>query len=132
MHEHILVEEEQKEAPKRSFALITRRWALLATICTSPVFFLFAFFGDPGRGMAAAIATGMITVAVRYFWDLKRHLWFWITIGLTALLHVPLVWFIPWPDNQYTYIQLLPLALLDFAIVYGVIRLAENAIGENS
>jgi hypothetical protein len=92
------------------------------------LFFLFAYLGDPGRGMAAAGSVGMIAVAVRYFWDLRSRTWFWVTIGFTILAHVPVIVLIRWPFNKYSYVQMLPIGLLDFAIAYGVVRLVEFAV----
>lgn len=114
---------------RRSFDSITSRWGALVGLCCSPLFFVFAYFGDPGRGMAAMISSGLIVVLVKYFWDLRNRVWFWITIAFIVGLHVALVLLIPWPDNDYRGIQLLPFALLDFGIVYGIIRLVESAAG---
>jgi hypothetical protein len=113
---------------KRSFSSITRKWALLVSMGISLVFLFFAFLGDPGRGMAAAVSAGMIAVATRYFWDLRQRTWFWIAIGFIILINVPLIVLIPWPFKQYSYVQMLPIGFLDFAIAYGIIRLLELVI----
>ena len=111
---------------RRSFDSISKRWALLVGVCCLPLLFVFAYLGDTGRGMAAAISAYIIAVAVRYFWDLRRRIWFWVTIALIVCLHAALVRFIAWPDRDYRGVQLLPIGLLDFAVAYGVIRLVEN------
>ncbi len=116
--------EMEENRPKRSFGSISRKWALLVVVCVSPLLFLFH---DEARGVAAAFSAGMIAVAVRYFWDLRNRMWFCATISFIALLHVPVILFVRWPFNQrYTYVQMLPVAFLDFALIYGVIRLAER------
>lgn len=79
--------------------------------------------------MAAAVSAGMTAVAVRYFWDLRKRTWFWVTIASIVLLHVPLILLIRWPSKQWSYVQLLPIGLLDFGIAYGIIRLAEKVFG---
>ena len=93
---------------KQSIDSITKTWALLAGVCVSPLFFLFAYFGDPGRGRAAFVIAGMIALAARFLWDLRTRVWFWITITIVALLHVPLILFIPWGSQPLTYVALLP------------------------
>ena len=114
----------EENRPKRSFGSISRKWALVAGIFAGSLIFLFA---DEARGAAAAYSALMIAVAVRYFWDLRNRIWFWLTILFIALLHVPVILFVRWPFNQhYTYVQMLPIAFLDFALMYGVIRLAER------
>ncbi len=62
---------------KESIDSTTKTWALLAGVCVSPLFFLFAYFGDPGRGRAAFVCATGIAVATRFLWDLRRRVWFW-------------------------------------------------------
>ena len=111
---------------KQSIDSVTKKWAIVAGIYTSPLFILFAYFGDPGRGQAAWVCAGSLATATRFLWDLRTRVWFWLTISIIALLHVPLILLIPWPFKQLTYIALLPAGLLDFGIAYGIIRLVEN------
>ena len=61
---------------KQSMDSVTRKWALLAGICTSPLFILFAYFGDPGREQAAWVCAISIVVAARFLWDLRTRVWF--------------------------------------------------------
>jgi hypothetical protein len=132
MHEWRLETEETQghTGPKRSFASISRKWGLIAGICAFSLSFLFH---DEVKGAAASYSAAMIAVAVRYFWDLRKRIWFWITVIFIVLLHVPVILFIRWPFNQhYNYVQMLPPALLDFAIMYGIIRLVERAVENNS
>lgn len=121
--------------PNRSFDFFTRKWTFLVILCVAPTYILFACFGDPGRGLTAYVSLAMITVAIRYFWDLRHRLWFWVTVAFIALMHILGILFFRFPDKHWNqvqhwnYIQLLPFGLLDFAVVYGIIRLAESVIG---
>ena len=114
------------ENRQQSIDSVTKKWAIVAAICTSPLFILFAYFGDPGRGQAAMVSAISLATATRFLWDLRTRVWFWLTISIIALLHVPLILLVPWPLKQLTYIALLPAGLLDFGIAYGIIRLVEN------
>jgi hypothetical protein len=67
-------------------------------------------------------------IAVRVRWDLKKHLWFWITVAIVAACQIPLVLFIPWTSKSYPGYALLPIGVLDFAVIYGAIKLAEKAV----
>jgi hypothetical protein len=111
---------------------ITRKWVTIMAVCTLPIWGLYAYFGDPGRGQAAWVSSIAICFAVRYFWDLKNCLWFWVTITIIVLVHVPLIVLIPWPFKQLTYIAALPFGFADFGIAYGIIQLAENVVEKNS
>jgi hypothetical protein len=116
---------------KQSIDSVTKKWVIVAGICTSPLFILFAYFGDPGRGQAAWVSAISLATATRFLWDLRRRVWFWLTISIIALLHVPLILLVAWPLKQLTYIALLPAGLLDFGIAYGIIRLVENMMERN-
>jgi hypothetical protein len=107
---------------------LTRGWAILVAICTSPIYILFVYLGDSGRGRAAWVIAGMIALATRLVWDLKTRVWFWVTIAIITALHIPAILLIPWGDQNLSYVALLPLGLLDLGITYGIIRLVENAI----
>jgi len=78
--------------------------------------------------MAAWVSAGMISLAARFLWDLKDKAWYWITIAVIVLLHVPLILLVPWPLKQWSYVQLLPMGLLDFGLAYGIIRLVEKVM----
>ena len=111
--------------------LFTRRWLLLMLLSLVPFYSLFAFLGYPGKGRAAGICAAAIITAVRARWEVRKQLWFWVAVGILSALHVPLILLIPWTTASYPAFALLPVAVVDFAIVYGCIRLAEKAIGRS-
>ncbi|MGA8740615.1 MAG: hypothetical protein WB561_05450 [Terracidiphilus sp.] len=118
---------EMEDAEDRSpFGRLTRESAVVALLCALPFFLFFAYLGDPAKGRAAAGSVGMIVLVVWMSWDLKKHMWFWTTIATLVLLHLPLVLFIPWTNTNYPGVVLLPFGLLDLAIMYGCIKLAER------
>jgi hypothetical protein len=100
--------------------------AILIAVCASPLFFLFTYFGDPGRGRAAAICAFVILLCGRIFWSLRRLALFWLALTIVALGQVPFIVLIRWTDRDYPGVVLLPVAFLDFAIVYGVFKLVEK------
>ena len=120
-------EANMKEAnSSQSSDVFTRKWTLVAILCMVPAFALFAYFGDPGRGRAAAGSTIVIMYAARGCWDLRRHTWFWVTLSIFIALHVLLVLLVPWTSKSYPGPILFPIAVLDYAIVYGCIKLVEK------
>ena len=104
---------------------ITKKSVILTTLSVSPLFFLFVYFGDPGRGRAAGVGAAVIAVCARMFWDLRKHIWYWLALIVAVLCNAALVAFIPWNSNEYPGIVLLPIALPDFAAVYGAFKLIE-------
>jgi len=106
---------------------LTRKWLLIIILCMTVPFVLFAFLGhDPGRGRAAAICTGVIMIAARARWDLRKHRWFWVVLTIISTFHVLLVLLIPWTSKSYPGLILFPVGVLDYALVYGIIKLVEK------
>jgi hypothetical protein len=110
------------ESPRK----LTAGFAYLIALCSSPMLIIFYFVGGLQLGFGAWICLTFVMLVVRIRWDLRRHVWFWITIGLTLLLQIPLVLVIPWNDRNLTWFILLPVAILDYAVVYGCVRFVEK------
>lgn len=109
-----------------------KEWPLLVGICASPLYFLFAYFGDPGRGQAATVCAIALAFAARPFWDLRNRVWYWITLVVITLLHILLILLVPWPYKQLSYVALLPAWFVDFVVAYKIIRLVENVVEKNA
>jgi hypothetical protein len=90
---------------------LTARLALIAVTCASPLFFVFALLGDPGKGRVALVCAAVTIIAVRSRWDLRERPWFWVTIATIIALHVPLVLLVRWPQNSYPGFTLAVIAL---------------------
>jgi hypothetical protein len=87
---------------------------------------VFAVLGKVHLGVGAWICSGLVILVVRTRWDLRMHVWFWITIVFAELLQAPIVLLIPWEDRNLTWITFLPVAVLDYGLVYGCVRLVEK------
>jgi len=112
---------------KGSFDRLSNLSVIVIALCASPLLFLFTYLGDPGRGRAAAICAGLILMCAKMFWSLRRNLLFWVALTIVIGYHVPLIMLISWGNRDYPGVVLLPLALPDFAIVFGAFKLAEIA-----
>jgi hypothetical protein len=114
-------------SPKQETEPVTSKFGFVTALCTSPIFIVSAYLGDPERGFTAWFSAMMVLVAIRLFWGLRKRAWFWVTIAVIALLHVLLVFFVSWPfPHHLSRIALLPVGLTDLAIAYGIIRLVER------
>jgi hypothetical protein len=92
-----------------------------------PMLLLFAYFGKEDVGLAVVIVLGVMAVAIKIRWNLRKHIWFWAIIAVILALHVPLVFMVRWPQgNAPTLFYTLPLGLVDFLIISGALRLAEK------
>lgn len=92
-----------------------------------PVFFLITFLSNADTGLAACIVLGMVMLAIKLRWHLRKHLWFWAVIGFILALHTPLVLMVRWPQgNVPTLFYTMPLGIADFLIILGAVQLAEK------
>jgi hypothetical protein len=76
---------------------------------------------------------GMIILAIKIRWNLRKHVWFWGTIIFILALHVPLVFLVRWPQgNVPTLIYTMPIGIADFFIILGAVGLAERLFLKDS
>lgn len=120
-----MTEIEGKEAPRE----LTTKWAYLTLFCTSPVLIAVALLGYPQRAFGAWMCSGFVMLAVRTRWDLRRHVWFWVTILFAIIIQTPFVVFIPWNSRHLSGAILLPIAVLEYCLVLGCVKLAEKLVG---
>jgi hypothetical protein len=98
-----------------------------------PVFFIFVFLGKAELGFNVMLVLGMVVLAVRLRWKLRSHAWFWATIVLVLLLHIPFLFLVHWPQtNVPTIAYSLPLGIADFLLISGAISLAQKVFGNGS
>ena len=110
----------------KSRSKVTRTAALLAMLLASPVFLFFIYLHKVEEGIGAWICAGIVVVSIIVRWDLRSSVWFWVAISIGALLQVPFVLFVPWTNRYMSFVSFLPFGLLDYALVYGCIKLAEK------
>jgi 4-amino-4-deoxy-L-arabinose transferase-like glycosyltransferase len=93
----------------------------------APVFLLITFLGNADMGLAACIVLGMVLLAIKIRWQLRKRVWFWAIIGFILALHVPLILTVRWPQgNVPTLFYTMPLGIADFLIISGALSLAER------
>ena len=103
----------------------------LIAICTLPVMLPFVLLNESGRGWNAWLFTMILVGIVRVRWELRGYIWFWLTVVGLLGLHVPLILWAPWTNVNYLGMAMAPVILVDFAVVYGVIKIAEMLFRQN-
>ncbi len=112
--------------------LPSAKWGLLAIVYSLPVLIVFAVLGDFRRGLTASICVALIVGIIKTYWILRKHAWFWITVTILAALHIPIVILLPIPaTRQFTVWELLPVAVLDLAVMYGCIKLVAKVMNND-
>ena len=99
---------------------------IAAIAAVSFIFFFFIVPNQPGKGGAIAVFAVGGGMAMRACWNLRHYAWFWIT--LTAIFGVQgwLIFVVPWSAERFPGIILVPIGLVDFAFVYGVVKLVQR------
>jgi hypothetical protein len=112
------------ESPRK----LTAKAAYLVLLCSLPILIVLAILGKVWLGFGAWICTGLVVLVARARWDLRRHIWFWMIIVFAELLQIPIVLLMPWNNRSLTWFSFLPVAVLDYGIIYGCVRLVEKTM----
>jgi hypothetical protein len=98
-----------------------------------PVFVLFVFLGNADLGLTVCIVLGMMMLAIKIRWNLRKHVWFWAVIVFILALHIPLFLIVRWPQGKLpTIFYTMPLGIADFLIISGALGLAERLLSKGS
>ncbi len=118
------------DPPESRLDRLTKSWALVTFVCSTPFLIFFYYRGEPGRGMVAMAFAITTLIVTRLFWDLRRSTWFWVSVVSTIAIHAAVVLLIPWPDSNHAR-GLLAIGLPDLFFVYGCFKLVEKMSVEN-
>ena len=115
---------EQLDEPKRERR--TDWTGTLIGLALLPVFFVFVWLDKAEMGFTVTIIVGMIILAIKLQWKLRKHIWFWATIAVVLAIHVPLIFIVRWPDTRIpTIAYSMPLGIADFLVISGAIALSK-------
>jgi hypothetical protein len=109
----------------RKFVL-ARKSSFMVGVGAIAVFAVFAALKQPQRGLIAAFSFAVIVMGAGTRWDLRRKLWYWVTILAICLLHMLFILKFKLPKMAYPTIILVPFAVVDFVAVVFSIFFAEK------
>ena len=101
----------------------------ITAICLSPVIFLFAYFGQLARGLAASCALGVIIIVIYVKRRFLQNTAFIVTMSILFLAHFALVMFLPFPPANFPGFVAVPIAFIDLFLILGVVQVVLNATG---
>jgi len=91
---------------------------------------LFFHFGKLALARPTIFSVIMIVTAIAMKRELRRRVWFWITITIIMVLHVLLILFVPWTTDWVPAIVMIPFGIADLyamlAILSGVGKFVER------
>ena len=111
---------------------LTGKSLYAALLCSLPILAVFAYFGRPDQGFGASACFTIVILAMISRWDLRKYGWFWVSIAIVVFIQIPIVVFIPWGEKGITGRGVFPIAIVDGALAYGFLKLAEMAIKRGS
>lgn len=106
-------------------------WAVLCwgAVCALIELLLLAFGRfDLALPTVNSIAVVGFTIALKR--KLGRHVWFWITMGILAALHVPLVLFVPWTTMWVPALAIAAIDSGDLILMLTILSVVSNLVGE--
>jgi hypothetical protein len=86
---------------------LTAKAAYLILLCLLPILIVFAILGKVWLGFGAWICSGLVMLVVRVRWDLRKQVWFWVTIACCELLQILIILLIPWNNRSLTWFSFL-------------------------
>ena len=102
-------------------------WGVLCImVVTIPLVLLFDRFGKSGLALPALDSTAILTLAIVIKWNLRRNVWFWITMAIVAVLHVLLILSVPWTDKWVPASTIAGIGVVDLVVILVVVSIVEN------
>jgi hypothetical protein len=97
-------------------------WGVLCGIVGGlVVMFLFDHFGKVALARPTLYSAAVVVAAVMMQWQLRRQIWFWVTMTAIAGLHIPLILFVPWTTNWVPAFVIVPFAAADLYAILTVL-----------
>lgn len=102
-------------------------WGVLCLILGSvPIYWLFDRFGRVTLSLPILNCVGMLALVIIVKWKLKRHAWFWGTMIILALLHVPLVLVVPWTTRWVPALIIGAIDSVDLIVMLAILAVVEK------
>jgi hypothetical protein len=104
-------------------------FALKVVLCLVPVVALFFAIGRADLARPVSIAIGAAAMAVRQKWEYHQRRWFWSVVAGVALIHLPILIYVAFPNRWIPAVLLMPFAIADYIIMIVAIRIAAKQFG---
>jgi hypothetical protein len=111
---------------------LTLSWKSLLAIfvCALLIGLLFNFLGKSALERPTGLSIVIVAFAVAMKWELRSHIWFWITTAIFVALHARLVLFIPWPAGWIPAVVMIPIGLADLYVMLEILSVIGKFVGE--
>ena len=93
---------------------------------------IFFFTDKPEFLIGIGLSLSMTIMAIGMCWEFRRRAWFWIVIALIQAFYISLAVLAHWPRVTMTKLILLPIGLMYFGLIVGVVRLLDKLTAKSS
>jgi hypothetical protein len=94
-------------------------WGVLCVIFGAiPLLFLFDYFGKSALARPTLCSIAVVAIAIAMRWQLRRYVWFWLTMSVITALHVALILLVPWTNRWVPATLVIPIGIAD---LYGTL-----------
>ncbi len=106
-------------------------WGLLCIgIGSLPIYWLFDHSGRLDLALPTLNCILVLGFLVALKWKLRRCVWFWIIMTTIALLHVPLLLFVPWTTKWVPALAIAFIDSADFCVILSILSVVGKFMGE--
>lgn len=102
---------------------------IVILVLSSPFYFFFMYYDQPFRGFIAALSAGVIMSLVWLLRSIANNSKFWLGIFIIVLIHVMLIYFLPYTGEFRFGFVFFPLVFADIVIFGRILLFVCNAGG---
>ena len=102
---------------------------LAALVLALPAIALCDYWGRPELARAGFFTAGSVVVVIEVRWELRRRLWFWITMSGLAAAQIPLIMAVGEPIRRWPIPLLFFPMMADIILMFTVLRILERLPG---
>lgn len=94
--------------------------------------FILIHYGKRELIYPTMTAFGALIFGAAARWELRKYWWFWLVMGVIAVIHAAGVLLLPWRAGWIPAPFLWVVAGLDVALIYGILTLCYNLARQQS
>jgi hypothetical protein len=104
-------------------------WAVLCLLVFGmPLPWLFDHFGRLNLMLPIWNSVAVLGFMFVLKWKLRRYAWFWITMTLIVVLHVPLILFVPWGTRWVPALAIAVIDSADFCLILWILSVVGRVL----
>ena len=119
-------------SPEQSRISPSRKAGYIIALALSPVFFIFAYLGQPERGFITMCVLGVFATVVYVRRRVARQPYFIWVIAPFFIVELALTLCVPMSEEHFPGILLMPFAILNVIVLLAILRLVEANIAQHS